>query len=866
MKPHSNYFLQRLWRLMLTMVFISIASQAATPPGLPLMDELHDPFAIPNVLPQKRKIPLKKWPTTLVYQATAREDFTIPITEIQTLYGLSLSAEVLLSNQTTSSVKVILIDEQQHKEFLVYETYPALTSQNRFTVEEVCEGTCIIPEVNPFSLRIELIDAAITVYELTYLDTPPPLMAQELNVAQQSLKHNQNTAKIQKLNEAQLGWIAGETSVSQLSYEAKKKLFLEPQVPHLQGFEFYQGGIFTLQATDSTAATEGSALVEQFTWGNRHGDNWITPVKNQLSCGACWAFTATAMLETVSNLYFNQHLDLDLSEQELVSCSAGGDCQGGIPGPALDYFADSGIVTEACFSYSATNQACHQKCLESEDWLQTRGRVSWGSMDYPKSEDTLKKMLIEYGPLSSGIVSLRHGMQLIGFETDLQDQRTIWIFKNSWGKNWGGQLTQHWGDYYAEGYGDNGYAYIKLNLNNLGWVHGIRTPVRSAKPYEIQCVDQDNDQFCQWGLSPEKPDSCPEQCRPEPDCNDADPNLGPFDASYRCQVIGIPKKNQYFTVYNEGNQDLVITSIAPETATPWLSVIPTHFKVAPGTAQQVIVQVDYALMPSVDEALNQRLLVNSNDIKQTPYPQGIDIIIEQPNLYTAQPLPEIDIPVTDDAPLPLQDEADLDADGIGNAVDLDDDNDGLPDDYERRQPHLEPDLSDDALVDHDNNGCTALEEYRGNGLPCLGQAYSVDIQGDSLTTATVFLGGIALNEQPFQAQIQLNLADKVDIQGMLLVAPEHVGQRADLVVYAGYQLPSGEQVFYMLDERINIFPWNEEISQLVTFKEVVLEAIQPITLYQGHFLLPGQLAVFFGYRLENGTVVTNQNAIEIDIH
>jgi len=46
---------------------------------------------------------------------------------------------------------------------------------------------------------------------------------------------------------------------------------------------------------------------------------------------------------------------------------------------------------------------------------------------------------------------------------------------------------------------------------------------------------------------------------------------------------------------------------------------------------------------------------------------------------------------------------------------------------------------------------------------------------------------------------------------------------------------------------------------------VVLEAIQPITLYQGHFLLPGQLAVFFGYRLENGTVITNQNTIEIDI-
>lgn len=75
-------------------------------------------------------------------------------------------------------------------------------------------------------------------------------------------------------------------------------------------------------------------------WRNRHGANdpsspyfddddsgftgWITPIKNQAEptgCGSCSAFGTFGSFEAMINLYYNQHLDLDLSEQEQLSCN-----------------------------------------------------------------------------------------------------------------------------------------------------------------------------------------------------------------------------------------------------------------------------------------------------------------------------------------------------------------------------------------------------------------------------------------------------------------------------------------------------------------------------------------------------------------
>ena len=44
----------------------------------------------------------------------------------------------------------------------------------------------------------------------------------------------------------------------------------------------------------------------------------VSPVKNQLMCGSCWAFSAVGALESKSLI--NNRSDI-LSEQQLVDCS-----------------------------------------------------------------------------------------------------------------------------------------------------------------------------------------------------------------------------------------------------------------------------------------------------------------------------------------------------------------------------------------------------------------------------------------------------------------------------------------------------------------------------------------------------------------
>jgi hypothetical protein len=108
---------------------------------------------------------------------------------------------------------------------------------------------------------------------------------------------------------------AGETSISKLSYEEKKDLFGDGEIPNLQGAEYYIGGVFALLPAKKhalRAMLDGSALVGSFDWRQRHGANdpqspyydgdpsgsgWITPVRDQGPCGSCWAFGANGSIK-----------------------------------------------------------------------------------------------------------------------------------------------------------------------------------------------------------------------------------------------------------------------------------------------------------------------------------------------------------------------------------------------------------------------------------------------------------------------------------------------------------------------------------------------------------------------------------------
>jgi len=80
----------------------------------------------------------------------------------------------------------------------------------------------------------------------------------------------------------------------------------------------------------------------------------VTPIKNQGSCGSCWAFSATGGLEGLSKLAYGT-LE-SFSEQQLVDCSGSfgnQGCIGGLMDNAFKFVKANGIVHEEEYPYKA---------------------------------------------------------------------------------------------------------------------------------------------------------------------------------------------------------------------------------------------------------------------------------------------------------------------------------------------------------------------------------------------------------------------------------------------------------------------------------------------------------------------------------
>jgi hypothetical protein len=114
----------------------------------------------------------------------------------------------------------------------------------------------------------------------------------------------------------------------------------------------------------------------------------------------------------------------------------------------------------------------------------------------------------------------------------------------------------------------------------------------------------------------------------------------------------------------------------------------------------------------------------------------------------------------------------------------------------------------------------------------------------------------------------MRLTDTVEIRGTVCVAPEQLSQLADLVVYLDYQplnATAEAKQHYMLDSNGEVLPWDGQVAHLVAFQQPMLVAVQEILLYQGQLAVTGNLNLFFGYRLMDGTLISNEKAIGITI-
>lgn len=194
----------------------------------------------------------------------------------------------------------------------------------------------------------------------------------------------------------------------------------------------------------------------------------VSPVKNQMRCGSCWAFSSTGAIE--SNMRLNNYSVERLSEQELVDCSLENHgCNGGLMHLAFDYCIENdGLTSNEDYNYTAKTSICRVGC-NSTDIDKPKKMEGSNIQDYkfmiPRSVIDIKASL-KQGPISialdasrfefrfysEGVIDiqptntsrLNHAVLLTGYEN--YENGSYWIIQNSWGKSWG----------------DDGYAKIKI--------------------------------------------------------------------------------------------------------------------------------------------------------------------------------------------------------------------------------------------------------------------------------------------------------------------------------------------------------------------------------------------------------------------
>ena len=206
---------------------------------------------------------------------------------------------------------------------------------------------------------------------------------------------------------------------------------------------------------DPTIVKVSNAAPDAYDWRD-YGR--VSPVKDQASCGSCWAFSTIANLEGL--YYAKKGVMKTFSEQMLVDCdTSDSGCNGGLMQYAFTWLKKNGIMLDSDYPYTGTKGTCKSDKSKYVDMSVTGYKKlgsswsTWSAVD----EDEIKEFLYETGPLAialnadplqtytSGILDLtstkcpssgiNHAVTLVGY--GIENNVAYWIVKNSWGTAWG---------------------------------------------------------------------------------------------------------------------------------------------------------------------------------------------------------------------------------------------------------------------------------------------------------------------------------------------------------------------------------------------------------------------------------------------
>jgi cathepsin L len=133
------------------------------------------------------------------------------------------------------------------------------------------------------------------------------------------------------------------------------------------GFKKPQQKLLAAKAEEPTQLLTCANVDNEINWKER---GHVTPVRDQGTCGSCWAFSTTAVIESHLHIHEEKH-DLEwLSVQQMIDCTdEQGEmgCKGGTIQGAFSYGSDHTMDLDTDYQYTAEKGQCrHDPSKDTE--------------------------------------------------------------------------------------------------------------------------------------------------------------------------------------------------------------------------------------------------------------------------------------------------------------------------------------------------------------------------------------------------------------------------------------------------------------------------------------------------------------------
>ncbi len=208
----------------------------------------------------------------------------------------------------------------------------------------------------------------------------------------------------------------------------------------------------------------------------------LKDVRDQSSCGSCWAFGATEAMSDRVCIHSGQKDQTRISPEDLMECchSCGFGCNGGFLYASWSYWKSTGIVTgylyndkkfckpykfpecnhhshnpsrKDCSEYHFSTPSCSKKCSNGKNYNDSK---VFGKKVYSVTgENNMMRELVENGPFEvaisvyedfllykSGVYQHKtggflggHAIKLLGY--GVENGVKYWYLANSWNSDWG---------------------------------------------------------------------------------------------------------------------------------------------------------------------------------------------------------------------------------------------------------------------------------------------------------------------------------------------------------------------------------------------------------------------------------------------